>query len=177
VRRLESYTPDRALPKLFRMTKGGKLDEELFEGATINTPSMMCVEDYLKALDWAEGLGGWKQVKARSDESLRILTDWEKKSDWVQFLCADEAVRSNTGVTFRIVDPRVAKLDETGQRDFIKKFIKRLETENACFDAAGYAKAPPGLRIWCGGSVEPSDVEMLLPWLDWAFAEAKASLV
>lgn len=176
VRRLESYTPDRPLPKLFRMTKGGKLDEDLFQGATINTPSMLCVEDYLQALDWVERIGGWKKVKARSDESLAILTDWEAKSDWVEFLCKDASVRSNTGVTFRIKDPRVAGLDEAGQRDFIKKMMKRLETENACFDAAGYAKAPPGLRIWVGGSVEPSDVKKLLPWLDWAFHEEAAKL-
>jgi phosphoserine aminotransferase len=176
VKRLETYTPDRALPKLFRMTKGGKLDEALFEGATINTPSMMCVEDYLQALDWCEGLGGWKALKARSDESLGILTDWVTKTDWVEFLCPDADVRSNTGVTFKIVDPRVASLDEAGQRDFVKAMMKRLEKENACFDAAGYAKAPPGLRIWCGGSVEPSNVAALLPWLDWAFAEEGSSL-
>ena len=176
VKRLESYTPDRPLPKLFRMTKGGKLDEELFEGATINTPSMLCVEDYLQALDWVERLGGWKKLKERSDDSLRTLTDWVGRTDWVDFLCEDPAVRSNTGVTFKIIDPRVTKLDEAGQRDFIKKFMKRLETENACFDAAGYAKAPPGLRIWCGGSVEPSDVSKLLPWLDWAFEEEAAKL-
>ncbi len=176
VKRLESYTPDRPLPKLFRMTKGGKLDEDLFEGATINTPSMLCVEDYLQALDWVERLGGWKKLKERSDDSLRTLTDWEGKTDWVEFLCADKAVRSNTGVTFKIVDPRVAKLDEAGQRDFIKKMMKRLESENACFDAAGYAKAPPGLRIWVGGSVEPSDVSKLLPWLDWAFHEEASKL-
>ncbi|MFN4183788.1 MAG: phosphoserine aminotransferase, partial [Hyphomonas sp.] len=176
VKRLESYTPDRPLPKLFRMTKGGKIDEELFQGATINTPSLLCVEDYLQALDWVERLGGWKKLKARSDESLAILTDWEKKSDWIEFLCKDASVRSNTGVTFRIKDARVAVLDEAGQRDFIKKMMKRLETENACFDAAGYAKAPPGLRIWVGGSVEPSDVKKLLPWLDWAFQEEAAKL-
>jgi phosphoserine aminotransferase len=158
------------------MTKGGKLDEALFEGATINTPSMMCVEDYLQALDWCEGLGGWKALKARSDESLGILTDWVTKTDWVEFLCPDADVRSNTGVTFKIVDPRVASLDEAGQRDFVKAMMKRLEKENACFDAAGYAKAPPGLRIWCGGSVEPSNVAALLPWLDWAFAEEGSSL-
>ena len=176
VKRLETYTPDRALPKLFRMTKGGKIDEELFQGATINTPSMLCVEDYLQALDWVERLGGWKKLKARSDESLAILFDWEAKSDWVEFLCKDASVRSNTGVTFLIKDARVAALDEAGQRDFIKKMMKRLETEHACFDAAGYAKAPPGLRIWVGGSVEPSDVKKLLPWLDWAFQEEAAKL-
>ncbi|MEH6488519.1 phosphoserine transaminase [Hyphomonas oceanitis] len=176
VARLESYTPDRALPKLFRMTKGGKLDEALFEGATINTPSMLCVEDFLQALDWCESLGGWKALEARSNESLGYLTDWVAKTDWVDFLCPDASVRSNTGVTFKIVDPRVAGLDEDGQRDFVKRMMKRLEKENACFDAAGYAKAPPGLRIWCGGSVEPSNVAALTPWLDWAFAEEAASL-
>ena len=116
VRRLETYTPDRALPKLFRMTKGGKLNEDLFAGATINTPSMLCVEDYLQALDWCESLGGWKGMKARSDESLAHLTDWVAKTDWVDFLCPDADVRSNTGVTFKIVDPRVAGLDEDAQR-------------------------------------------------------------
>ena len=176
VKRLETYTPDRPLPKLFRMTKGGKLNEDLFEGSTINTPSMLCVEDYLQALDWCEELGGWTALKARSDESLGILTDWVAKTDWVDFLCPDADVRSNTGVTFKIVDPRVAGLDEAGQRAFVKAMMKRLETENACFDAAGYAKAPPGLRIWCGGTVEPSDVAKLTPWLDWAFAEQAASL-
>ncbi|WP_321488267.1 phosphoserine transaminase [uncultured Hyphomonas sp.] len=176
VKRLESYTPDRPLPKLFRMTKGGKLNEDLFEGATINTPSMLCVEDYLQALDWCETLGGWKGLKARSDESLAILTEWEAKTDWVEFLCPDADLRSNTGVTFRIADPRVAGMDEAGQRAFVKAMMKRLEKENACFDAAGYAKAPPGLRIWCGGTVEPSDVAKLLPWLDWAFAEEAAAL-
>ncbi|KCZ56646.1 phosphoserine transaminase [Hyphomonas chukchiensis] len=176
VARLESYTPDRALPKLFRMTKGGNLDEALFEGATINTPSMLCVEDFLQALDWCESLGGWKALEARSNESLGHLTDWVAKTDWVDFLCPDASVRSNTGVTFKIVDPRVAGLDEDGQRDFVKRMMKRLEKENACFDAAGYAKAPPGLRIWCGGSVEPSNVAALTPWLDWAFAEEAASL-
>lgn len=176
VKRLESYTPDRALPKLFRMTKGGKLDEALFEGATINTPSLLCVEDYLQALDWVERIGGWRRVKARSDESLEILAHWEAKSSWIEFLCKDATVRSNTGVTFLIKDRRVADLDEAGQRDFIKRMMKRLESENACFDAAGYAKAPPGLRIWVGGSVEPSDVKKLLPWLDWAFHEEAAKL-
>jgi phosphoserine aminotransferase len=176
VKRLETYTPDRPLPKIFRMTKGGKLNEDLFEGATINTPSMLCVEDYLQALDWCEELGGWKALKARSDESLGILADWAAKTDWVDFLCPDADVRSNTGVTFKIVDPRVAGLDEAGQRAFVKAMMKRLEKENACFDAAGYAKAPPGLRIWCGGTVEPSDVAKLTPWLDWAFAEEVAAL-
>ena len=176
VRRLETYTPDRPLPKIFRMTKGGKLNEDLFQGATINTPSMLCVEDYLQALDWCESLGGWTGMKARSDESLAHLTDWVAKTDWIDFLCPDADLRSNTGVTLTITDSRRAGLDEAGQRAFVKAMMKRLEAENACYDAAGYAKAPPGLRIWCGGSVEPSDVAKLTPWLDWAFAQEVAAL-
>jgi phosphoserine aminotransferase len=176
VRRLETYTPKRALPKIFRMTKGGKLNEALFEGATINTPSLLCTEDYLQALDWCEAIGGWTALKARSDESLETLTQWEAETDWVQFLCSSAAVRSNTGVTFKIADPRVASLDEKDQRAFVKKMMGLLDTEGVAFDAAGYAKAPPGLRIWCGGTVEPSDVAKLTPWLDWAFAETASTL-
>lgn len=176
VRRLENYKPPRALPKLFRMTNGGKLNEALFEGATINTPSMLCVEDYLKALDWAEEVGGYEGLQARSDRSLEILTKWEAKTDWVEFLCPDATVRSNTGVTFRIAHPKIAKLDEGAQRDFVKRMMKRLEAEDACYDAAAYAKAPPGLRIWCGATVEPDDVAKLTPWLDWAFAAELAVL-
>lgn len=176
VRRLETFVPDRPLPKLFRMTKGGKLNQALFEGATINTPSMLAVEDYLAALDWAEECGGYDALKARSDRSLEILTRWEEQTDWVEFLCPDAEVRSNSGVTFRIVEPRVAKLDEDAQRAFVKRMMKRLEDEEACFDAAAYAKAPPGLRIWCGATVEPDDVARLTPWLDWAFAQELAVL-
>ena len=176
VRRLESYKPERPLPKIFRMTKGGKLNEALFEGSTINTPSLLCTEDYLQALDWAEECGGYQGLKARSDRSLEILTDWVAKTDWVEFLCADDAVRSNSGVTFSIVHPTFAKMDEPTQRDFIKRMMKRLEDEEACFDANGYAKAPPGLRIWCGATVEPDDVAKLTPWLDWTFAEELAAL-
>ncbi|MEL7539762.1 MAG: phosphoserine transaminase [Pseudomonadota bacterium] len=176
VRRLESYKPDRPLPKIFRMTKGGKLNEALFEGNTINTPSLLCTEDYLQALDWAEECGGYQGLKARSDRSLEILTDWVAKSDWIEFLCADDNVRSNSGVTFSIVHPTFEKLDEAGQRAFIKRMMSRLEDEDACFDANGYAKAPPGLRIWCGATVEPDDVAKLTPWLDWTFAEELAAL-
>ncbi|MDJ0920217.1 MAG: phosphoserine transaminase [Henriciella sp.] len=176
VARLEGYKPARPLPKLFRMTKGGKLNEALFEGATINTPSMLATEDYLKALDWAEEIGGYQALKARSDQSLDILTKWEAETDWVEFLCPDAEVRSNTGVTFKIAHPQVAKMDEGAQRDFVKRMMKRLEAEDACFDAAAYAKAPPGLRIWCGATVEPSDVAKLTPWLDWAFAQELAAI-
>lgn len=176
VRRLETFTPKRALPKIFRMTSGGKLNEALFEGATINTPSLLCTEDYLKALDWCDSLGGWEALKARSDESLDILTKWEAETDWVSFLCPDVTIRSNTGVTFKITDPRVASLDEKAQRAFVKKMMSLLDKEEVAYDAAGYAKAPPGLRIWCGSTVEPSDIRVLTPWLDWAFAETVATL-
>lgn len=174
VRRLETYVPDRPLPKLFRMTKGGKLNEGLFEGATINTPSMLCVEDYLKALDWAESLGGWRGLKARSDESLAILEAWVAKTDWVDFLAADPSTRSNTGVTLKLVDPRFTALETDAQKAFMKQMTARLEAEGVAFDANGYRDAPPGLRIWCGGTVEPSDVAKLTPWIDWAFAETIA---
>ena len=176
VRRLETFVPDRPLPKIFRMTKGGKLNEALFEGATINTPSMLATEDYLKALDWCEALGGWTALKARSDKSLEILTEWEASTDWIEFLCPDVSVRSNTGVTFIISDPQVAALGEDDQRAFVKRMMGRLEAEDACYDAAAYKAAPPGLRIWCGGTVEPDDVAKLTPWLDWAFALEKAAL-
>jgi phosphoserine aminotransferase len=176
VRRLESYKPDRPLPKLFRMTKGGKLNEALFEGNTINTPSLLCTEDYLQALDWAEECGGYQGLKARSDRSLEILENWVAKTDWIEFLCADDDVRSNSGVTLSIVHPTFVKMDEPTQRDFIKRMMKRLEDEEACFDANGYAKAPPGLRIWCGATVEPDDVAKLTPWLEWTFAEELAVL-
>lgn len=176
VARLESYKPERALPKIFRMTKGGKLNEALFEGATINTPSLLCVEDYLRALDWAEECGGYQGLKARSDRSLEILTEWVARTDWIDFLCADDDLRSNTGVTFKIVHPQCAGMEADKLRDFVKRMMKRLEAEDACYDAGGYAKAPPGIRIWCGATVEPSDIEKLTPWLDWAFEAELAAL-
>lgn len=176
VARLESYTPKRALPKIFRMTKAGKLNEALFEGATINTPSLLCTEDYIQALNWCESLGGWEALKARSDESLEILTKWEAATDWVQFLCPVAHVRSNTGVTFKIADPRIATLPEGEQRAFVKKMMGLLDELGVAYDAAGYNKAPPGLRIWCGGTVEPADIARLTPWLDWAFAQTVATL-
>ncbi len=169
VARLESYVPDRPLPKIFRMTKGGKLNEGIFEGATINTPSMLCVEDYLKCLDWVEDVGGAEALKARSDRSLKILEGWVAKNDWADFLCEDPAIRSNTGVTLKITEPRVAGLEDKIQKDFVKRMMKRLEAEDVCFDAAGYRDAPAGLRIWCGATVEPDDVAALTAWLDWAF--------
>lgn len=175
VERLESYTPPRPLPKLFRLTKGGKLIEGIFEGATINTPSMLCVEDYLDALDWAEGLGGLNALHARADANAAALAKWVAATPWVDFLCADESLRSNTSVCIKIVDPSVTALELADQRAFVKAMEKALEGEGAAYDIGGYRDAPPGLRIWCGATVETSDIEALCPWLDWAFAQARAS--
>lgn len=176
VARLESYTPDRPLPKVFRLTKKGKLISGIFEGATINTPSLLCTEDYIQALEWAKSLGGWHALQDRSEKSLSILEAWVQRTDWVDFLCADPAVRSNTGVTFKVTDPRVATLDTDAQAAFMKKMTGLLEAKGVAFDANGYRDAPPGLRIWCGATVEPEDVLKLTPWLDWAFAETVATL-
>ena len=176
VARLESYTPPWPLPKIFRLTKGGKLIEGIFEGATINTPSMLCVEDYIDALKWGASLGGLSAMRARADSNLGVLSDFVDRTDWIEFLCTDEATRSNTSVCLKLVDPAVLALDEDGQRAFVKTMERQLEAEAAAFDIGGYRDAPPGLRIWCGATVETSDIEALTPWLDWAFAEAKCAL-
>jgi phosphoserine aminotransferase len=176
VERLESYTPSWPLPKLFRLTKGGKLIEGIFEGATINTPSMLCVEDYIDALKWAAGLGGLKALHARADNNAAMLAEWVGRTSWIDFLCADPALRSNTSVCLKITDPMVTALDEAEQRRFVKAMKKNLAAQEAAYDIGGYRDAPPGLRIWCGATVERDDIEALCPWLDWAFADAKASL-
>ncbi|NOX83704.1 MAG: phosphoserine transaminase [Alphaproteobacteria bacterium] len=176
VERLESYTPPWPLPKLFRLTKGGKLIEGIFEGATINTPSMLCVEDYIDALKWAAGLGGLKALHARADNNAAMLAEWVERTSWIDFLCADPALRSNTSVCLKITDPVVTALDEAEQRRFVKAMEKSLAAQEAAYDIGGYRDAPPGLRIWCGATVERDDIEALCPWLDWAFADAKASL-
>lgn len=177
VARAESYTPPWPMPKLFRMTKGGKINSEIFEGSTINTPSMLCVEDYLDALKWAVTIGGLNELCARADANLAAIADWVEDSRWAEFLCADPAIRSNTSVCLRIADRRVAELDETQQRAFTKKMESLLEAEGAAFDIGAYRDAPPGLRIWCGATVERSDIEALTAWLDWAFSEAKAAIL
>ncbi|MEM8770496.1 MAG: phosphoserine transaminase [Pseudomonadota bacterium] len=171
VERLESFTPPRPLPKIFRLTKGGKLIEGIFEGATINTPSMLCVEDYLDALGWAESLGGLGALHARADANAAALSQWVEKTDWIDHLAVDPATRSNTSVCLKITDDNFAGLDESAQRAFVKKMEALLADENAAFDIGGYRDAPPGLRIWCGATVETSDIEALGPWLDWSFAE------
>jgi phosphoserine aminotransferase len=174
VERLETYTPAWPLPKIFRLTSKGKLNEGIFLGETINTPSMLCIADAVDALDWMEGLGGLTATRARADANFAALQAWVDRTPWIENLAADPAVRSNTSVCLRIVDPQVAALDEAAQRDFVKKLTKLLETEGAALDIGGYRDAPPGLRVWCGSTVDTADVEALLPWLDWAFAAAKA---
>jgi phosphoserine aminotransferase len=176
VARLESHTPAWPMPKLFRMTKGGKLNLEIFEGATINTPSMLCVEDAIDALKWADAIGGLTEMQRRADANLAILADWVAKTPWVEFLAEDPAARSNTSVCLKVVDAQVAALSEDAQADFAKKLASALEKEGVALDIGGYRDAPPGLRIWCGATVETSDVDALTPWLDWAFASVVADL-
>jgi phosphoserine aminotransferase len=176
VQRLESYTPSWPLPKIFQMTKGGKLIEGIFEGETINTPSMLCVEDYLDALDWAKSVGGLKGLMARADANTKVLADWKAKTPWIDFLAKDPAIRSNTSVCMKVVDPAVAALTADAQADFAKKLVAAVEKEGAGYDLGAYRDAPPGLRIWCGATVEASDVAALTQWLDWAFAETKSAL-
>jgi phosphoserine aminotransferase len=176
VARLESYTPPRPLPKIFRMAKKGKLDKELFEGATINTPSLLATEDYLDALKWAQSIGGLTALQARANANAKVLSDWVARTPWADFLAPVEATRTNTGVCLKVIDDRVTSLPEAGQAEFAKNLAAVLEKENVAVDAASYRSAPPGLRIWCGATVEQSDLQTLTPWLDWAFATCVAQL-
>ena len=173
VARLESYTPPWPLPKLFRLTKGGKLNEAIFQGETINTPSMLAVEDYLDALTWAEGIGGLTALQARVNANFETLWAWVEKSDWVDFLAAGAAYRSSTSVCLKIVDTAFTQLGEDARHDAVKKFAGLLEAEAVAFDIAGHRNAPPGLRIWCGATVERADIDALTPWLDWAWKETR----
>jgi phosphoserine aminotransferase len=177
VARLESYSPPWPMPKLFRMTKGGKLNAEIFEGATINTPSLLCVEDYLDALRWAESIGGLKALFARADANFKAIDAWVQRTPWVDFLATAPATRSNTSVCLKIVDPDVLAAPPDAQAKIAKQIASVLEAEKVAMDIASYRDAPPGLRIWCGATVETADVEALLPWLDWAYAGAKAELL
>ena len=176
VARLESHTPAWPMPKLFRMTKGGKVSLDIFEGATINTPSMLCVEDAIDALKWAASIGGLAEMQRRADANLGVLADWVAKTPWVDFLAADPATRSNTSVCLKVVDATVTALSEDAQADFAKKLANLLEKEGVALDIGGYRDAPAGLRIWCGATVETSDLEALTPWLDWAFAATALDL-
>ncbi|CAL79607.1 phosphoserine aminotransferase [Bradyrhizobium sp. ORS 278] len=176
VERLETYKPAWPLPKIFRLTKGGKLNAGIFEGETINTPSMLCVEDYLDALNWGKSIGGLKALIARADANTKVLADWKARTPWIDFLAKDPAIRSNTSVCLKVVDPAITSLTADAQAEFAKKLVALVEKENAGFDFAHYRDAPAGLRIWCGATVEASDVALLTQWIDWAFAEAKAAL-
>jgi phosphoserine aminotransferase len=174
--RLESYTPPWPLPKLFRLTKDGKVMEELFEGSTINTPSMLCLEDYHDALGFVEGLGGLKGSIARSDANAKVITDWVGKTPWVDFVAEAPETRSNTSVCLKIVDPELAALPPAARNDFPRRMAARLAEEGVAYDIASYRNAPAGLRIWTGATVETDDVAALMPWLDWAFAAEKQAL-
>jgi phosphoserine aminotransferase len=174
--RLTSYQPAWPLPKLFRMTKGGKLQEGLFAGETINTPSMLCVEDYLDALAWADSIGGLDALIARADANAALLDTWVARTGWIDYLARDPATRSNTSVCLTIVDPAVTALDAKAQAAFAKSIVDILEAEGVAYDIGSYRDAPPGLRIWCGSTVEAENLKALFPWLDWAYAMAARAL-
>jgi phosphoserine aminotransferase len=173
---LEAYVPSWPMPKIFRMTKGGKLNEGIFIGETINTPSMLCVEDYVDALQWAKSIGGLKALQARADSNAKVIADWVARTSWIDFLTRDPALRSNTSVCLKVVDAVVSRLSVEAQAEFVKGIAAMLEKEGVAYDINAYRDAPPGLRIWCGSTVERSDVEALTLWLDWAYAKAKAAL-
>jgi phosphoserine aminotransferase len=176
VERLETYKPAWPLPKIFRITKGGKLNEGVFAGETLNTPSMLAVEDYLDTLTWAKGIGGLKALRGRADGNAKLMADWVARTPWIEHLPQDAATRSNTSVCMKLADPAVTKLPAAEQLALIKSMEAMLEKEGVAYDIANHRDAPPSLRIWCGCTVEQRDLEALTPWLDWAFAEAKASL-
>jgi phosphoserine aminotransferase len=176
VERLESYVPAWPMPKLFRMTKGGKLIEGIFKGETINTPSMLAVEDYIDALEWAKSVGGLDGLVARADANFAALDAYVQKSGWLANLATDPATRSNTSVCLSIVDAEIAALDKDAQAAFAKGLAAALDKEGVAYDIGSYRDAPPGLRIWTGATVETADVAALGPWLDWAFARQKAAL-
>lgn len=176
VERLETYVPAWPMPKVFRMTKGGKLIDGIFKGETINTPSMLCVEDYLDALNWSESIGGLKSLISRADGNAAVIAEWVESTAWVDFLAEDVDTRSNTSVCLKVVDPAITALDDDAQTAFAKKLADLLDKEGVAYDIGGYRDAPAGLRIWAGATIENDDMRALMPWLDWAFAEAKAAL-
>jgi phosphoserine aminotransferase len=177
VERLETFRPPRPLPKLFRLTQGGALNEAVFRGETINTPSMLAVEDALDGLRWAERIGGLPALIARSEDNLRMVAQWVAQTPWVDFLAARPELRSPTSICLKIVDPAVSALPPAEQTGLVGMLAARLEAEEVAYDIAHYRDAPPGLRLWGGATVERSDLEALLPWLDWAFEEARSELI
>ncbi len=176
IERLESHTPPWPVPKLFRMTKDGKVMEDLFEGVTINTPSMLCLEDYMDALSFVESLGGLKGAMARADANAKAIADWVAKTPWVDFVATAPETRSNTSVCLKVVDPDIAALPPEQRDAFPRAMAARLTQEGVAYDIASYRAAPPGLRVWTGSTVETSDIDALMPWLDWAFACEKQAL-
>ncbi len=174
VERLESYTPPWPLPKLFRLTKGGKLSAGIFQASTINTPSMLCVEDALDTLRWAEEIGGRAALQKRSQENLAAIERWVAATEWVDFLAREPATRSCTSICLRIADPWFTEQDADTQGALVKQLGAVLDGEVVAYDIGSYRDAPPGLRIWGGATVETADIEALLPWLDWAWAEVTA---
>ena len=176
VARLESYSPPWPLPKIFRMTKGGKLNEGIFVGETITTPSMLCLEDYLDALEWAKAVGGLQALQARADANTKVISDWVARTPWIDFLAREPSQRSNTSVCLKVVDPAVTRLQADAQAAFVKGLAAALDKEGVAYDIDAYRDAPSGLRIWCGSTIERADVEALVLWLDWAYAKAKDAL-
>ncbi|MBD2749423.1 phosphoserine transaminase [Microvirga sp. BT688] len=176
VERLETYKPAWPLPKIFRMTKGGKLIEGIFEGETINTPSMLAVEDYIDALEWAKSIGSLNALVAKADGNAKVISDWVARTPWIANLAKDPATASNTSVCLVIADPDIVAKGPEAVTQVAKGIVSALEKENVALDIGAYRDAPPGLRIWCGATVEQSDLEALTPWLDWAFAQEKAKL-
>lgn len=176
VERLESYTPAWPLPKIFRMTKGGKLIEGIFKGETINTPSMICVEDYIDALDWSDSIGGLKGLMARADANAAVIGDFVQRTPWIEYLAEKAETRSNTSVCLRFTDPKVAGLSDDEQAAFAKSVADMLDKEGVANDINGYRDAPAGLRIWAGATVETADMRALMPWVEWAYGEAFTKL-
>jgi phosphoserine aminotransferase len=176
VERLETYTPRWPLPKVFRLTSGGKLIKGVFEGETLNTPSMLCVEDYLDALSWAESVGGLPALQARADSNAKVLHDWAERTPWIANLAEDLRTRSNTSVCLKLADPALAQLSDDAQKDFVKRMAGRLEKEGVAFDTANHRDAPASFRIWAGATIDRPDLEALTAWLDWAYAEEKGAL-
>jgi phosphoserine aminotransferase len=173
VERLEHFTPPRPLPKIFRLTKGGKLIEGIFQGKPINTPSMLCVEDAIDSLDWAESIGGNAALRERAEANLASVSEWVEKTAWVDFLAERKEFRSCTSICLQIVDPWFQSLDAAEQAAVAKGVAAQLEEEGVAFDVGAYRDAPPGLRIWGGATIERDDLEALLPWLDWAYAKVQ----
>ena len=176
VERLQTYQPPWPIPKAFRLAENKKLISGIFKDTTINTPSMLCVEDVLDTLNWVEEIGGLEKLFDRSNSSLKFVSDWINKTPWVEFMNPNEKTRSNTGITFQIKEDWFQKMEENKKRDLMTKITNNLAKENVAYDINGYPKAPPSFRIWGGGTVEPEDINALLPWIDWAYGESKADL-